>query len=187
MAPKKAPSRYTHSQLEALWISAGGPPKDADVAAAIAEAESGGDPNAENHNTDGSTDLGLWQINTVHGKLATKNVAGNVRAAVQLHKNRKGFADWVTYNTGAYRKFLKGQQQGEELGKFYEKGSGIPGVDPVIGAVGDVAEAAASVPKMLSYWFSQGGILRLIKILAGLAFIAWATKSILYSQAVPKP
>jgi hypothetical protein len=73
--------------------------------AAIALAESSGNPAAVNHNTDGSTDRGLWQINSVHGSLSTFDPMGNAKAAVKI-KSSQGLTAWVTYTSGAYRKFL---------------------------------------------------------------------------------
>lgn len=99
------PKRYTFRQLEEIWVGAGGPRVEAPWAASIALAESGGDPNAINHNSNGSIDRGLWQINSVHGKLSTTNVAGNALAAVKLHSESQ-FTPWVTFKTGAYKKFL---------------------------------------------------------------------------------
>lgn len=56
-APQVA-GKYNVNQLMKLWIAAGGPPSVARLMAAIAMAESGGDPGA--HNPSGAT--GLWQI-----------------------------------------------------------------------------------------------------------------------------
>jgi hypothetical protein len=97
---------YSYAQLKALWIANGGSKTAADIAAAVALAESGGDPNATNHNTDGSTDRGLWQINSVHGAQSTYDITGNVKAAVSISGNGSNWSPWVTYTTGAYRKFL---------------------------------------------------------------------------------
>jgi hypothetical protein len=47
---------------------AGGRTSAANMAAAIAMAESSGNPSASNRNTDGSIDRGLWQINSIHGR-----------------------------------------------------------------------------------------------------------------------
>lgn len=107
--PNKVPSsvtRYTYAQLEALWIQAGGDRASAPIMAAIALAESSGDPTATNHNSDGSVDRGLWQINSSHGSLSTYNVADNAKAAVKI-KGTQGLSAWVTYTNGMYRKFMK--------------------------------------------------------------------------------
>ena len=53
--------------LEALWESAGGSSAAAFTAAEIAMAESSGRQYATLYNTNGTTDRGYWQINSVHG------------------------------------------------------------------------------------------------------------------------
>lgn len=87
--------------LESLWEAAGGQSSTAFLAAEVARAESGGRQYATNHNNDGSTDIGYWQINTVHGSLATYDAYGNARAAVELSSNGTDWHIWVTYKKGA--------------------------------------------------------------------------------------
>lgn len=77
------------------------------IAVAVAGAESSLDPAAEHHNTDGSTDLGLWQINSVHqiaGDLTDPAV--NATSAFGISKQGTDFAAWVAYRSGAYRTWL---------------------------------------------------------------------------------
>lgn len=106
VAPPPAHGRYSFTELEELWIIAGGPRGAAPTAAAVALAESGGDPNAENHNANGTVDRGLWQINSVHGSLSTKSVADNTIGAVRIYNEAHGsFSPWTTYQTGAYRRY----------------------------------------------------------------------------------
>ena len=57
--------------LEALWESAGGSSAAAFTAAEIAMAESSGRQYASLNNTNGTTDRGYWQINSIHGPLST--------------------------------------------------------------------------------------------------------------------
>ena len=91
------------SGLEGLWESVGGSHATAFTAAKIAMAESSGRQSATMHNTDGSTDRGYWQINSVHGALSTYDAAANARAAVQISGNGTDWSPWVTYTTGAYQ------------------------------------------------------------------------------------
>ena len=91
------------SGLEGLWESAGGSHGAAFMAAEIARAESGGQQYSTDNNTNGSTDRGYWQVNSIHGALSTYDPAGNARAAVQLSGNGTNWSPWVTYNTGAYQ------------------------------------------------------------------------------------
>jgi hypothetical protein len=64
---------YSCSGLESLWKEAGGSSGTAFMAAEIAMAESGGNPNAISP----TDDFGLWQINGSHGSMATLNPLGN--------------------------------------------------------------------------------------------------------------
>jgi hypothetical protein len=98
----------TNPQLQQLWITNGGNPSAAPMAAAIALAESGGDPNATGHNTNGTTDRGAWQINSVHGALSTYDENANAKAAIKISGNGTNWGPWTTYTTGAFKKFLSG-------------------------------------------------------------------------------
>lgn len=89
---------FTCSGLEALWDQAGGNPGAAFTAAEIAMAESGGNPDAVSP----TDDLGLWQINSSNGTLATLNPAGNARSAVILSHDGADWSPWTTYTSGAY-------------------------------------------------------------------------------------
>lgn len=84
--------KYTYAQLEQVWINAGGNPQVAPVAAAVAMAESGGNPNAVSP----SNDYGLWQINSIHGAQATLDVMSNARAAVAISNNGQNWGPWCT-------------------------------------------------------------------------------------------
>jgi hypothetical protein len=99
-----APSGGTLScrSLEALWESAGGSPRAAFLAAEIAMAESSGRQYASLYNTNGTTDRGYWQINSVHGSLSTFDAHANARSAVLISGNGTNWSPWTTYQTGAY-------------------------------------------------------------------------------------
>ena len=101
-------SAYTDTQLQQLWIQNGGKPAAAPLAASIALAESTGRPDATNQNTNGSTDRGLWQINSVHGAQSTYDITGNVKAAIAISNNGTNWTPWSTFNSGAYKPFLAG-------------------------------------------------------------------------------
>jgi hypothetical protein len=66
------------------------------------------------YNSDGTLDWGYFQINTVHLKRPGVNLRdlldckANIDFAYQLY-NERGFEPWSTYNSGAYRRFLRGQ------------------------------------------------------------------------------
>jgi hypothetical protein len=177
----KAPSKYSFRQLEELWISAGGKRLDAPYAAAIALAESSGNPNAEGHNRDGSTDRGLWQINSVHGSLSTTNVAANAKAAVQVRKE-SGWGAWVTYKTGAYKAFLtpKNLLSGVKAGEAVEPKFLL---DPLTVAPEEAGTEAEKAGKELgesikkAFEFSWGGLssfaLKAVLLLAGAVLVVY--------------
>lgn len=81
------------------------------VAVAIALAESGGETTATNKNTNGSTDFGLWQINSVHADILRGGSWSNPQDnAIMAHRvyadagNR--FTPWTTYTSGRYLAFM---------------------------------------------------------------------------------
>ena len=84
--------------LETLWRDAGGAPAEAETAAAIAMAESGGNQYAHSP----TNDFGYWQINGSWGALATYNALGNAKAAVHISADGSNWSPWTTYTSGAY-------------------------------------------------------------------------------------
>lgn len=112
---------YSYAQLEALWISQGGNPAAAPTAAAIALAESGGNPNASG---DGGDSCGLWQIDTAFHPNYTcawlQDPTNNAKAAIAISGNGANWTPWSTYcargngvncqgpGQGAYRHYLSG-------------------------------------------------------------------------------
>lgn len=108
-AARTSNTTYSHAQLAGLWVKAGGDPSVADVAAAVAQAESGGRTHAPSSNPAGGSNVGLWQIWSGHPD-ATEDPLGNARAAVRIYNAAGGtFArDWEAYTNGSYRQFLTG-------------------------------------------------------------------------------
>lgn len=90
------------------------------VMAAIAMAESGGNPNAHNA-VPPDNSYGLWQINMI-GSMgparrkeygitsneALYNPAINAKAAAKISKGGTSLTPWSTYTSGAYKKYLNG-------------------------------------------------------------------------------
>jgi len=98
VAQSAAQGHYSCSSLEQLWEQAGGSPSHALMAAEIAMAESGGNPNAISP----TDDFGLWQINASNGALATLNPLQNAKSAIALSNNGTSWGPWTTYTSGAY-------------------------------------------------------------------------------------
>jgi hypothetical protein len=83
------------------------------VALAIQRAENPrGACEIYHYNSDGTLDWGYFQVNTVHLKRAGLNLRdlldcrANIDFAYHLYQER-GFQPWSTYNSGAYRRFLR--------------------------------------------------------------------------------
>jgi len=93
-------TNYTYGQLRDLWTRAGGRADQADMAAAVAMAESGGRNVRSAPNSNGSYDVGPWQINTSHGPLASLDPLQNARAAVSLSGNGTNWRPWCSAWTG---------------------------------------------------------------------------------------
>lgn len=124
------------TQIAAVAINAGWTGNDAVIAVAVALAESGGNTEATNSNTNGSTDYGLWQMNTIHAGddsigtgagffppgVGWKNPIQNALAAHSLQKRRGNWGDWTTYNNKAFGVYLPRGQAAVAANP------GIPGV-----------------------------------------------------------
>lgn len=129
----------SYAQLEGLWIRAGGPAGQAPTAAAIALAESGGQPGATNptDNNGTQTSWGLWQIsNGTHSAPSPKWSVPGVNARLAVAKWRaagRSFSPWGTFNSGAYKKFMNNGTSPD----FSAAGGGTgPGVSATIGGPG---------------------------------------------------
>lgn len=83
-------------------------PENPEVMIAVAKAESNLNPLATNRNTNGSRDIGLFQINSVHGgnDLEMFDVDKNLEAARKVY-DKQGITAWSAVNNGSYLKFLK--------------------------------------------------------------------------------
>lgn len=93
---------YSYSQLMSLWEQAGGSKLNAAMAAAIAMAESGGNPNEAPVDANGTIDRGLWQINSSWGSMSSFDPLTNARSAVTISKNGTTWRPWCTaYSDGA--------------------------------------------------------------------------------------
>lgn len=82
-------------------------PENPAIMIAIARAESGMNPKAVNKNTNGSVDLGLLQINSIHGydELSLFDAEKNIKAAREIY-DKQGIQAWTSFNNGSYKKFL---------------------------------------------------------------------------------
>ena len=121
--------------------------KDIPTAVPIAIAESGGRADAVGTNTNGTKDIGLWQINTVHLKDGglledfdteqLKNPYVNARAAAIIRK-AQGWNAWTVYKSGAWK-----QHRGKDP-VIHVGANQTPGKSGIEDALSDAADAVAS-------------------------------------------
>lgn len=123
--------------IRKLAIDAGFNQRDAEVAAAIALAESGGNPSAHNSNAATKDDsYGLWQIN-YYGDLRASRTQRfgppqglldpkkNAAAAFQIFKD-SGFNAWTTFKDGKYKShLLDGSAPAQVAGATQDAASGV--------------------------------------------------------------
>jgi hypothetical protein len=136
---------------------------DPKTAVAVALAESGGNPNKTNRNSDGSTDSGLWQINSVHQRShpswtveALKDPRLNAEAMSVVSSGGSNWQPWTAYKNGNYKQYL---------------GRAGSAVDATSGnALGGTIEGAGNLVEDLN---PLEAIKDLVGVLGG--FVSWLT------------
>jgi hypothetical protein len=119
---------------------------DLAVALAVARAESGLNPQATNRNTNGSTDYGLFQINSVHSDLLAagdwSDPDDNAAMAYQVWKRAGGsFSPWVTFWNGSYEQYL-GQDAPGCAASASDPGDGPQGPDGLVSRAENIKRIA---------------------------------------------
>jgi transglycosylase-like protein with SLT domain len=149
---------YNFSQLEQLWINAGGSHGLAPLAAAIAIVESGGNPAAQNPDPR-SQASGLWQLinsnwHLIPGGAANRfNPSDNAIGAVRLSGNTLSglVSNWIdSESPGAAYAVLK--QHGGQV----PSGSLPPESSASTGGSGSSGTSAAAQQATLTSWTSIG-------------------------------
>jgi hypothetical protein len=170
---------YNLQALAAIWVRAGGNAAFAPIAAAIAMAESHGDPNATNHNTNGSTDRGLWQINSVHGAQSTTDPLANAKAAVAISQNGKDWSPWVTYTKGTYKQFLSAAQTAAApLQNDPVTNAVSAATKPLRDTLSGIAQIGQSASDFVDLVTSGQFWLRVLEVLAGVALLVMGLMSL---------
>jgi len=88
------------SSLQQLWTSNGGPQNTAAFAAAVAEAESGGNTPDPSSNPDGGTNIGPWQLDTKGvgaGYTEAQLANPNLNAQITIMATNGG-TDWTEWD-----------------------------------------------------------------------------------------
>lgn len=151
----------TTSEIEQAWISGGGPKALAPIMAAIAMAESSGNPSSIQQGVPyGSQGWGLWQITPgdsepqVGSNQALLNPVTNARAAVAKY-NSQGLGAWTTYTSGAYKRYMGGASTTGSMQQSLAGGSGTPSTSTAANpqAMSTIEQLMAN--KMSSYEAAQ--------------------------------
>lgn len=188
-------AKLTLTQIESLARSAG--MSDPRTMAAIAMAESGGNPSAHNPIPPDNS-YGLWQINML-GSLGPArrkefglasnsdlfNPAVNARVAAKITKTQ-GLSAWSTYTNGAYKRYLGSAtvpvSEGEELereGLEHLEGKD-PYFDPLSG-VQDIARLGVDAGKWMS---NPRNWLNVLYVLVGGVVIVTALSATVRTQII---
>ena len=80
-------------------------PEAPEIMIAVAKAESGLNPTATHTNRNGSTDTGLFQVNSIHGYEQLTDVDKNIEAARKIFE-KQGLSAWAVIKSGVYLKYL---------------------------------------------------------------------------------
>lgn len=155
----------SQSEIYSLAKSVGLSDSRAKVAAAVAMAESGGNPNAHN-DVPPDDSWGLWQINMI-GSMGPARRAQfglssnsqltdpktNAKAMKAISFGGGNFNPWSTYTNGSYRKWLSNDVKDDGSGKSH-----IPIIGGAIDSAQDTAHALstiASVTGKSAVWLSD--------------------------------
>lgn len=157
-------SHYTYGQLRDLWVQAGGRPDQAPLAAAVAMAESGGRNVRSQPNSNGSYDVGPWQINSSHGsQLASLDPLANARAAVQMSGNGTNWRPWCTAWTngcsGTYDPMSTSTPVGKAFRSLFASTNSPPPVGPTQPGAVPAGQSAQGVPVGAAPPAESGGLL----------------------------
>ena len=152
-----AGTAYSYSQLLSLWVNNGGSILEAPFAAAVAIAESGGCSSggcfaysaASGTNGNGTTDTGLWQVNSsnVPAGMDPTDPNTNAALAVGLAGNSLGWNNWsVVCPSGPAQTCGTGYSTRLQnvLNSLGVQGGNIPPNSSSGGGLGSVGSAPAS-------------------------------------------
>jgi hypothetical protein len=110
---RTAPNTSTLSkdQIKKLWTDNGGSAATANLAAAVAMAESSGRTGVPSQNPDGGTNVGLWQLDTKgvgagYTVQQLQDPQTNARVTIMATQNGVNWSRWEAYTKGAYKQYL---------------------------------------------------------------------------------
>lgn len=144
-------STVTPDEIAALAKGAGLPCDKLVVATAVALGESDGVVRATHYNAyDGSTDRGIWQINSkawpMFGESCVFDAACNAKAMATISNKGASFSHWLAYTNGRYQQFMSQAQAAY--------GRGVAGCAAGGGGGGGVASPPGGAASCVSLGYS---------------------------------
>lgn len=91
---------------------------------AVSKGESGSNERAVNSNSNGSTDRGLFQINSIHGAKSTFDPQGNTDAAWSISSRASNWNPWVVFKKGLHRRHMAAAVKAARAAGSADGGSG---------------------------------------------------------------
>lgn len=157
--------------------AAGFPSGELATAVAVALAESGGNATATNHNTNGTTDFGLWQINSIHrpelgyGSWQDPATNGKMAYSIWVAAGRK-WTPWNAWKSGKHVAFLA---RGAAAAGSAPDGADVPvSGDPTVqdvGILGQYQQVANAAERVLDTLADKDLWLRFGIYLLGFVFL----------------
>ncbi|MER6059473.1 transglycosylase SLT domain-containing protein [Streptomyces albidoflavus] len=145
-------TKLSQGQMMAYAQSAGLSQSAARIAAAVAMAESGGNPRAHNP-VPPDNSYGLWQINMLGALGPSRRAqfglsrnedlfdpAKNARAMAAISSNGTNWQPWSTYTNGAYKRHLDGGLAADPSATPADWTDDLLGMVPGVGAIEAIAE-----------------------------------------------
>lgn len=179
-------ANLTYAQLQAMARQAGFSTTGSSIMAAIALAESGGNPAEYNPSDPNGGSFGILQINGdwMNRGLITTSCAENPPCAMAfafttISHNGTSFGAWSTYSSGAYKQYLQsGGASGLPPGVAQPIGTNNSG-NGIQQAAGNILNGAASIVDFS--WLTNSPLwqwiqdpVRVVKMIVGIALLLLA-------------
>lgn len=185
----------SQSEIYTLALHAGLSKQKATVAAAIAMAESSGNPNAHNP-VPPDNSYGLWQIN-MKGKLGPARRAEfglksnedlyvpktNARVMSEISFNGTNFKAWSTYKNGAYKNFMDNPVE-KTSNSTVDALKGLPGAGAVVDTSQAIVQASEVLTKTAVWLSNPQNWIRVAYVVGGGAVIIGGIVMVVQSSSV---
>lgn len=178
--PNATATKLNPQEIANVMSRAGWPTAAIPVGVAVALGESSGNPTLTHRNRNGSTDYGLFQINSVHGDLLKQgswsDPVDNAKMALKVYQDAgNSWRPWVVYNSGSFKRFYNANLK--PTGSDAKDDGGLLG--GIKDGAGDTAEPVADAIGLTmgfigdkAFWTRFGiGLLAVALIIIGVVIV----------------